>query len=217
VGIPRPADDPPEIILSERGRETTLDGVVVHRPRDRRDLSPVLRRNIRCSNILRLLCDLGAVDRPAVHAAVGHVLFAGMASPHALRTAINAHARFGRHGVPALREALDEWMIDDKPADSTLETAMDKLVLDFSLPPVEFHAIILGHEVDFWVIGTPIVLECDGWGTHGRDRRQFERDRARDAELTANGYITVRFTYRRLTDDPAWVAEKILKAVDRWR
>lgn len=116
-GIPRTDDDPLEIILPVRTRRATLDGVIVHRPRDRRDLSPVLRQNIRTSNVLRLLCDLGAVDEPSVHAAVGHVLGAGMASPHALRTAIDAHTRRGRHGVPAFRAALDAWMIDGKPAE----------------------------------------------------------------------------------------------------
>lgn len=216
-GIPRPDDDPPEIILPERFREATLTGVVVHRPRDRKDLSPVLRSNIRCSNILRLLCDLGAVDEGAVNAAVGHVLFAGMASPHALRTAINVHTRRGRHGVPALRDALDEWIIDDKPVDSVLETAMCRLVREYQLPPVEFHAQIAGYEVDFWVVDTPIVLECDGYGTHGRNRTQFERDRVRDPELTALGYITIRFTYRRLMHDPSWVAVKIRAALDRWQ
>ena len=123
-GIPRPDDDPVDVILPSVRREATLDAVVVHRPRDRKDLSPVLRQNIRTSNILRLLCDLGAVDPRSVPAAVGHVVSTGMASPVALRTAVDVHARRGRHGVPAFREALDEWVIDGKPADSVLEPAM---------------------------------------------------------------------------------------------
>ncbi len=99
--IPRPDDDPVDVILTERRREATLRGVIVHRPRDRKDLSPVLRQNIRTSNVLRLLCDLGAVDPRSVPAAVGHVVTTGMASPVALRTAVDVHARRGRHGVPA--------------------------------------------------------------------------------------------------------------------
>ena len=172
-------------MLTERRREATLPGVIVHRPRDRRDLSPVLRQNIRTSNILRLLCDLGAVDPPSVSAAVGHVVTTGMASPVALRTAVEVHARRGRHGVPAFREALDEWVIDGKPVDSVLETAMRKLVTTYKLPPVEFHPIVGGYEVDFRIIDSKIVLECDGWETHGRNKRQFEKDRIRDADLIA--------------------------------
>lgn len=116
-GIPRPEDDEIDVMLTERRREASLDGVVVHRPRDRRDLTPVLRQNIRTSNLLRLLCDLGAVDPRSVSAAVGHVVTQGLASPVALRAAVDVHARRGRHGVPAFRDALDEWVLDGKPTD----------------------------------------------------------------------------------------------------
>ena len=162
------------------------------------DLSPVLRQNIRTSNMLRLLCDLGAVDPRSVPAAVGHVVTTGLASPVALRTAVDVHARRGRHGVPAFRDALDDWVLDGKPVDSVLEPAMRRLVAEYDLPPVEFHPIIRGYEVDFWIIDSPIVLECDGWETHGRNQVQFERDRVRDGELTA-----MRLHHRALHVPPA--------------
>ena len=136
-----------------------------------------------------------------------------MASPVALRTAVDVHTRRGRHGVPAFRAALDEWVIDGKPADSVLEPAMRALVAKYGLPPVEFHRVILGYEVDFWVIDSPIVLECDGWDSHGRNRVQFEKDRRRDQELTAEGYITVRFTYRQITRQAAAQADRIRRVI----
>jgi very-short-patch-repair endonuclease len=215
-GIPRPEDDPIDVILTVRRREANLPGVVVHRPRDRRDLSPVLRQNIRTSNILRLLCDLGAVDEGSVLAAVGQVVTAGLASPVALRTAVEVHARRGRRGVPAFRRALEEWVIDGKPVDSVLEAAMARLVKTYRLPPVEFHPIVGGYEVDFRVIGTDIILECDGWETHGRNRRRFEKDRTRDAELVALGNIVVRFTYWAITRRAGAEAERIRAIVRRW-
>ena len=215
-GVPRPEDDPVDVMLPDRRREATLASVVVHRPRDRKDLSPVLRSGIRTSNVLRMLCDLGAVDPEAVPAAVGHVVTSGLASPVALRNAVDVHARRGRHGVPAFREALDEWVIDGKPVDSVLEPAMRRLRQAHRLPPMEFHAVICGYEVDFWIVASPVVLECDGWDTHGRNRAQFERDRIRDAHLATEGYITVRFTYRQLTQRPAHTADRIRGVVRRW-
>jgi very-short-patch-repair endonuclease len=215
-GIPRPEDDPIDVILTVRRREANLPGVIVHRPRDRRDLSPVLRQNIRTSNILRLLCDLGAVDEGSVLAAVGQVVTAGLASPVALRSAVEVHARRGRRGVPAFRRALEEWVIDGKPVDSVLEPAMARLVKTYRLPPVEFHPIVGGYEVDFRVIGTDIILECDGWETHGRNRRRFEKDRTRDAELVALGNIVVRFTYWAITRRAGAEAERIRAIVRRW-
>lgn len=215
-GIRRLESDPVEIIVPKRGRSPELDGVVVHRPRDLKDLVPVLRSNIRTTNVLRLLCDLGAVDPAGVPAAVGHVVTARLASPVALRRAIDRHSRRGRHGVPAFRAALEEWLIDGKPVDSVLEPAMHKLFERYRLPPYEFHARIAGREVDFWIVGTPVVLECDGWEFHAKTRAQQEADASRDAHLTEAGYVTVRFTYHQIVRRPAEQARRILGIVRRW-
>ena len=109
----------------------------------------------------------------------------------------------GRPGVPALRTALLDWVLDGKPVDSVLEPAMRRLLGRHGLPPAEFHAVIGGYEVDFRIVDSPIVLECDGWSTHGLDREKFERDRTRDAELAAAGYVVLRFTYRAILRRPA--------------
>jgi very-short-patch-repair endonuclease len=93
---------------------------------------------------------------------------------------------------------------------------MHRLVTRYGLPAVEFHPIICGHEVDFRVVDTPVVLECDGWAYHGVQRHTFERDRRRDAELIAAGWIVLRFTYRSVTTAPGATADRIAAAVARW-
>lgn len=167
-------------------------------------------------NILRTLCDLGALDAAAVPAAVGHVVTTGLANPAALRAAIIRHGRRGRPGVPALRDALDDWVLDGKPVDSVLEPAMRNLLWRHGLPPAEFHPVIAGYEVDFRILDSPLILECDGWSTHGLERAQFERDRERDAELAAIGLVVLRFTYRGIMQRPAKEAERIRRNVERW-
>src|SRR4029078_10283046 len=106
--------------------------------------------------------------------------------------------------------------IDAKPADSTLEAAMARLIHRYRLPPVRFHPVIEGWEVDFRVVVSPVILECDGWVFHGLDRTTFERDRIRDAELTAAGWIIVRLTYRSIPSTPGRTAGRIQNAVARW-
>ena len=66
------------------------------------------------------------------------------------------------------------------------------------------------------MIGTPVVLECNGWQYHGLDRDTFERDRERDADLVAAGWLVLRFTYRSITTRPKATADRIRAAVDRW-
>jgi very-short-patch-repair endonuclease len=216
-GVVRPVSDPVDVIIPDRRPVRLLEGVVVHRPRDHAHLSPPQRRaGIACTNILRTLCDLGAADDSGVVDAVGHALAARYISLDALEAALVVHARPGRHGVRALRHAIGVWSIDGRPIDSLLERAMRRLVHDFGLPPVEFHAVIEGWEVDFRVTGTPVLIECDGWAAHGLDRRQFERDRRRDIELSAAGWIVLRCSYRAITSDAARTAARIRAAIERW-
>ena len=215
-GIPRPDGDPVDVIDARSGTQAALDGVIVHRPVDRQRLTPQRRFEIPCTNILRTLADLGAVDQPSVSNAVGHVIAVQLADLSALDATAREHSRQGRPGIPALRDAIDDWAIDDKPADSVLEMAMARLIRRHHLAPVDFHPVIEGHEVDFRVIDTPVILECDGWAHHGLDRHGFERDRERDADLVAAGWIVVRFTYRAITRSPGAVARRIRAATDRW-
>ncbi len=223
-GVPSVHPPPVDVVVPnrpgarrDRGKAAVgLEAVVVHRPRDLARTSPHRIDGIPCTNILRTLVDLGAVAPALVHGAVGHALTNDLASLSAIESTLVAHARRGRSGVSELRRAIDDWSLDAKPADSVLEPAMSRIVHRYGLPAVEFHATVGGREVDFWVIGTPIVIECDGWRYHGKQREQFERDRANDAEFAAHGWIVLRFTYRKITTRPGDVARQIRQTIDRW-
>jgi very-short-patch-repair endonuclease len=216
-GIPRPDDDPVDVIVvNARRRFTGFDEVTIHRPRDLERLSPQRRSGIVCTNVLRAVLDLGAVDRAAVSDAVGHIITNRLATLNALESVVIQHSEHGRTGIVALREAVAEWSIDAKPTDSTLEQTMHRLITRHRLPPVEFHPVICGYEVDFRVIGTPVILECDGWAYHGLQRSNFERDRQRDVDLLAAGWIVLRFTYRAITTRPKDTAERIVATIARW-
>jgi len=107
-------------------------------------------------------------------------------------------------------------MGEELPPDSLLESKMAELVTAYRLPKVEFHAMVEGYEVDFLVAGTCVILECDGWGSHGLNRDQFEFDRVRGDDLLAAGYVVSRFTWRQLTNGPASVAARIQAVVGKW-
>ncbi len=215
-GVERPRGEPVDVIVVGRRRLPTLTGVVIHRPKDVERLTPQRRSNIACTNILRTLLDLGAVDRGAVPDAVGHAIAHHHVTLPTLESVVVQHSEHGRAGIVALRNAVDGWAIDRKPTDSLLEGIMQRLITRYRLPTVEFHPIVCGYEVDFRVIGTPVILECDGWAYHGVKRTAFERDRERDADLLAAGWIVVRFTYRAITARPTATADRIAAAVARW-
>lgn len=215
-GIPGPEPTTIDVIVRTRSRRPTVSGATIHRPRDHKDLTPVLRAQIPTTNILRTMCDLGALEPLRVPGAVGHVITTRMVRPQTLLRAVIVHSRQGRAGVPALREALHDWHIDGKPPDSVLEPAFARLARRFGLPSTTFHARIGPYEVDFLVDGTPLVIECDGWGAHALDRRNWERGMHRDGDLTARGYIVIHLTYRQIVRDPGATARRILATLDRW-
>jgi very-short-patch-repair endonuclease len=188
----------------------------VARPSDRLDLTPSTRSAIRTTNPLRMLCDLAAVDPGSIARAVETVMVEGYATPTVLRELVTRHGRRGRQGIVALRDAVRQWPLGDKPADSVLEPAMARLLAANGLPSATFHERILGYEVDFRIDGTPIVLECDGWEYHVKSREQWMRDCDRDAALLAGGYATVRFTWEHLTRRAAWTARRIRSVLQRW-
>jgi predicted transcriptional regulator of viral defense system len=57
------------------------------------------------------------------------------------------------------------------------------------------------YEVDCLWPDQGVAVELDGRGAHIR-ATAFEEDRARDAALTATGLRPLRFTWRRITDEP---------------
>jgi very-short-patch-repair endonuclease len=67
---------------------------------------------------------------------------------------------------------------------------------------------------DFLWPAQRLIAETDGWETHGT-RAAFERDRRRDQLLDAAGYRTLRFTWRRLRDEPERVADTLRQRLDR--
>jgi very-short-patch-repair endonuclease len=72
------------------------------------------------------------------------------------------------------------------------------------LPPNAFNAHVGRYEVDVLFPAQNVIVELDDRRTHATTHA-FERDRAKDAALTALGYRVLRVTWRRLQREPARV------------
>ena len=99
--------------------------------------------------------------------------------------------------------------IEAPPTRRELERRMAALLRDAGIDAPRINTIVdvagERHEVDFLWLAEALVVETDGFATHGT-RRQFERDRARDAHLQRHGYLVQRFSWRQVVHDPAKVA-----------
>jgi hypothetical protein len=85
----------------------------------------------------------------------------------------------------------------------------------YDLPDYEMNVPIGGMTVDVLFREHGLVIELDGWETHGT-RYAFEADRLRDAELlAAAGLVTVRITRARLLHRPAKEAAMLHRILER--
>jgi very-short-patch-repair endonuclease len=101
-----------------------------------------------------------------------------------------------------------------EPTRSELEDALLPALRKAQLPrPLVGHQL-LGYTVDFYRPDHDLVVETDGWRTHGH-RRAFESDRARDAKLQAHGHTVVRFTWRQVIHDTLLVTVRIAQLLAR--
>jgi hypothetical protein len=77
-----------------------------------------------------------------------------------------------------------------------------------------FNARTHGDEVDALWPDSRLIVEVDGFATHG-SRGAFERDRRADQRRAAAGYRTVRVTWRQLTTQPEAVVASLAAALAR--
>ena len=121
---------------------------------------------------------------------------------------VTGRGRSPRNGVARLARLIDE----TEPTRSELERALAEIIRLAGLPRPRFNARAGRFEVDALWERERVVVETDGWRTHG-PRAAFERDRAKDVELIAAGYVVLRFTWRQVVGEPLLVATRIAQLV----
>jgi hypothetical protein len=183
-------------------------GVVLHRSRTLGAPDVAELDGFALTSVARTLVDLaGMLTRGSLERTVERSLELRLFDLAGLRAAIDA--RPTSRGCTALARVVAA--IHDEPAltRSELEALMRDLCAAHGIDPPEVNPRIEGYEVDFLWRSRRLIVETDGHAHHGT-RTAFERDRAKDARLTALGYRVVRFTYRQLVYEPDFVVSTLL-------
>lgn len=116
-------------------------------------------------------------------------------------------------GARAVRTALDS-QGEPHMTRSEAEERMLALVRAADLRAFETNRNVRGYEVDFLWRAEHVIVEVDSWQFHG-DRKAFETDRRRDADLHAAGYTVLRITARQLRREPLYVAARLAALLTR--
>ena len=159
---------------------------------------------------LRTIRDLAAeTSRDELERTIAEAQIQRKLNRPSLTSAVDQHA--GRRGAVALRAAASEGPSITR---SKAERLLLGLVRQAGLPQPETNITIGRYEVDALWRDRRLIVEVDGFAVHGT-RRAFERDRAKDAELVAQGFRVIRITWRQLVDEPHLVVARLAVALSR--
>jgi very-short-patch-repair endonuclease len=172
-----------------------ISGIVVHRPRALADGDIVVNQGLRVTSPPRTLLDLAAegasrrqLERALDQAEIHHLhLPIDELLPRCKR----------RRGAPLLRTVLDWHVAGSTITESEAEEAFLAIVRRTGLPDPLPQRHVEGRRRDFVWPAQRIVVEIDGRATHDTTVA-FEQDRVRDNELGLAGWLTLRFTRRRV-------------------
>ncbi len=195
--------DPPEV-RREGEHRAGPRGVRVRRTAT---LEWTTHRGVPVTTPAQTLLHLAATGHPGLELALNEAFALRLTARHTIETL----AATDRRGAARLRALL----IDTRGfTRQEAERRLRLLILKAQLPRPHYNAFVAGHEVDVLWPEHRLIVELDGWASHGH-RRAFERDRAKDAELYAAGYDVIRVTWRQLTDEPEAVAARLGGALAR--
>jgi very-short-patch-repair endonuclease len=177
---------PVHVTVSGHGGRKKQRGITLHRSSILTAADCILRDSIPVTRPSRTLADL----RPILSEAE----FAG-----AIREAEFLRLPIGNDGRPSKTPRRTR---------TELESMFMALVRRHRLPRPEVNVKVDQYEVDFLWRDQRLIVEVDGWESHGT-RSAFEEDRARDARLKLLGYDVLRFTWWQVGSDAHTVAATV--------
>lgn len=202
-------------LTSPRSSRIRRNGIVCHRSSIRDD-EWVVEDGIPVTSPFRTILDLAAVVKMrelerAFHEAEARELRDRVSLPMLLE-------RYpGRHGTRKVRALLEP----PEPAGFTrndFEEAFRALVVESGVlrPRMNAPLALRGRffEIDALWETQKIAVELDSRGIHGT-RKKFESDRRRDRILQAEGFRTIRVTWRQLQEEPDEIVADLRKALEK--
>jgi Protein of unknown function (DUF559) len=192
-----------DVTTPKRTGRAATRGIRLHTTRRLDPDETTIHHAIPTTTPQRTLLDLAEVLTPRQLAAA-----ADAAERHHLHAPIEP--RHGRHGTPslgALKNLSDRALAS--PTRNDLEAAMLDIAIRAGLPPPQINITVEGYECDFVWAQYRLIVETDGFETHGT-RRGFRDDRRRDVELQIAGWRVARFAYEHVLYEPQTVIQQLI-------
>jgi very-short-patch-repair endonuclease len=216
AGVDVPWGDPVHVVTRGRPQWSSLAGVAIHRPTHNLDLVAAdANEAIPRTRLTRALLDVAAWDPDLTWTVLEQMIVKRLLSVQDVEAALVRHSKRGRPGLAKLRAAAESWGLRQRPPDSVLEARFAKLRKVFDLPPFEFQRPVGRYRPDFTRVRERVIVECEGFKDHGARLLQVEADKERRAELTAEGWAVLGFSWNQINRRDAWVASRIRRTLQR--
>lgn len=204
----------PLTLTAPHGSHHRLPGIVVHQIDDLAARHRTLVDGLPVVTAARAVVELGSRLRPDRLGDVADDLVQLRATSWlAIGRVFRDLVRPGKPGMACLATMLDDRCGSDVPADSHLERGLFTALAAGGLPapvrqmPLPGRGRIRGL-VDAAYPDARIVLEADGRTYHMR-LEAMRRDRERDAQVVAAGWVPLRFVHEQIVHEPGAVAEVV--------
>jgi uncharacterized protein DUF559 len=199
-------DPPGTIELSAPRRVAPSEGVVVHH---RSQIDRTRHRRFPITSVAQTLLDYAAeAELLAVRKVLAQADYLRLLDVHAVERAFGQ----GRPGTAKLRDALARYRPSLARTRSWLEAAFLPLCEAAGIPLPEVNVRVAGWTVDALWREQRLIVELDGYDNHST-RAQMQRDRQKDLELRAAGFIVIRYAWHQIVERPDLVAADLLAAL----
>lgn len=186
-------------------------GVRLHRIKQLHPDDIRTRSNLRLTAPARTLIDFAAqADSSELQEAFGEARAKRLLTDPALAAALN-RVPPNHPGAAIVRPMLEHGGTYER---SKAERILRRLCREAQLPQPLVNARLHGFLVDFFWPEANLIVEVDGYATHGT-RQAFEGDRRRDQVHVAAGYVVLRVTWHQLLHEPLAVLARIAQALAR--
>jgi very-short-patch-repair endonuclease len=186
-------------------------GVRLHRVKHLHPADIATRQNLRLTSPARALIDFASqATSSELYDAFGDARAKRLLTDAALNAALE-RAPQNHPGAAIVRSILSEGGTYDR---SEAERILRKLCRESQLPQPLVNRPVCGFRADFLWPDANLILEVDGYLTHG-NRIAFENDRRRDQAHIAAGYVVLRVTWRQLQSEPLALIARLAQAMAR--
>jgi very-short-patch-repair endonuclease len=160
----------------------------------------------------RTLLDLASIGHPRLEKALDQMLRTRLIDREEMWLMLDSPDNWARRGTRALAQLLQLRTKERAPTQSEMEDLFRRVVRKHRLPsPQQQYPVALTEgtiHLDFAYPHAAVGIECDSYAWH-MDRAAFERDRVRDMELQARGWVVLRFTWSMLRWRDRYVADQV--------